>query len=94
MLGAAGMVTGWAHTLPARLAAAGLVEVTAEAEVQMFPGGSPMAEMMQLTFSQVEDLLSGDAARRAVRAAAEALADPARWFPATAVLGCRGRLPC
>ena len=49
--------------------------------------------MMRLTFAQVEDLLSGDAARRAVRAATEALTDPARWFPATAVLGCRARRP-
>jgi SAM-dependent methyltransferase len=93
VLSAAGMETDWAHTLPVRLAACHLVDVAAEAEVQMFAGGSPMAEMMRLTFAQVEDLVAGDAARRAVRAATEALADPARWFPATAVVGCRGRRP-
>ena len=93
VLAAAGMETDWAHTLPARLAARGLVDVAAEAEVQMFPGASPMAEMMQLTFAQVEGLVTSAAGRQAIRAATAALADPTRWFPATAVLGCRARRP-
>lgn len=88
-----GMVTEWASTVPGHLTALGLDEVGAEAEVQMFPGGSPMAEMMQLTFAQVESLLQGEEARRAVQEATAALADPTRWFPATAVVGSRGRRP-
>lgn len=91
VLAGSGMVTDWAHTLPARLSALGLVDVGAEAEVQLFPGGSPMAEMMRLTFAQVEGLVADGAPRRAVREASDALTDPSRWFPATAVLGCRAR---
>jgi hypothetical protein len=47
----------WARTLPSVLTAAGLIGVDAEAEVDIFQGGSPMAECRRLGLAQLREAL-------------------------------------
>jgi SAM-dependent methyltransferase len=80
-LGRAGMAAAWTRELPSVLAGMGLAGVAGEAEVHLFPGGSPWAQLNQLTFLQAGAALTGEAARRLGEAVA-ALDDPAgspRW---------------
>ncbi len=48
----AGLALFWAPTMPARLEAAGLVDVGSLRQPHTFTGGSPMAEFWRLTFRQ------------------------------------------
>jgi SAM-dependent methyltransferase len=91
-LAGAGMDPGWARGLPPLLQDMGLVDVEADAEVAMFPGGSPMAELMQLTFQHARDAVAAEL-RPSVDASLAALADDRRWFPGPAVVGVRARRP-
>ena len=61
LLRSAGTNHHWARTLPAVLTAAGLIDVCAEADVDICQGGSPMAERRRLGLAQLrEDLLQAD----------------------------------
>jgi SAM-dependent methyltransferase len=87
-----GMVPDWARHLPALLQGLGLAAVEGEAEVAMFPGGSAMAELMQLSFLQAREAVRPDA-RGVIDAAVEMLGDDRQWFPGPAVVGVRARRP-
>jgi SAM-dependent methyltransferase len=89
-LARAGMVLNWARHLPALLQGLGLVAIEGEAEVAMFPGGSAMAELVQLTFLHAREAVPPDA-RDAIDAAIEVLGDDRQWFPGPAVVGVRAR---
>jgi hypothetical protein len=58
----------------------------------MFPGASPMAELMQLSLRQARDAVPSGT-RSTVDAAVAALDDPRQWFPGHAVIGVRARRP-
>jgi SAM-dependent methyltransferase len=89
-LAQAGMDPYWARDLPALLPELGLVDVEADASVAHFTGGSPLAELTQLSFLQLRDRLA-PAARAAIDAAVAQLDDPSTWFPGPAVIGVRAR---
>ena len=91
-LGRAGAATEWARRLPSLLDAAGLVDVTAEADVPLYRGGSPTAEMVRLSFTQVaeRDFLDGET-RVLVDEFCASLTDPGRWFTYYAAVAARGR---
>jgi SAM-dependent methyltransferase len=92
VLARAGMAADWARHLPGVLEGAGLADVGAEAEVSLFRGGSPWAELNQLTLLQASAGLEGKAAET-VADAAVALSDPGSWFPTFAVTAAWGRAP-
>lgn len=50
----------WAAALPSNLEAAGLVEVEAVGDVDLFRGGTPLAELFQLTIGAVRDRIPDD----------------------------------
>jgi SAM-dependent methyltransferase len=93
-LARAGADVEWARRLPGLLDAAGLVDVTAEADVPMYRGGSPTAEMVRLSFTQVAERDSVDEGTRVlVDEFCVALTDPGRWFTYCAAVAARGRTP-
>ncbi len=73
-----GVDSEWARDLPARLAAAGLTDVEADVDVQLFCGDSPVARLWSLTWLQARDRLAE--AAEILDRGREALADPAHWF--------------
>lgn len=89
-LAGAGMAADWARHLPALLQDIGLLDVAADADVTMFPGASPMAELMQLSLLQARDAVA-PGAKTTLDTAVAALDDPRRWFPGHAVIGVRAR---
>ncbi len=93
-LARAGADTEWARRLPSFLDAAGLVDVTAEADVPLYRGGSPTAEMVRLSFTQVaeRDFLDGET-RVLVDEFCASLTDPGRWFTYYAAVAAWGRAP-
>lgn len=93
-LARAGVDSEWARRLPSLLDAAGVVDVAAEADVPLYRGGSPTAEMVRLCFSQVaeRDALD-DGTRVLVDEFCAALADPGRWFTYYAAVAAWGRAP-
>jgi len=84
----------WARDLPGCLAAAGLVDITAKIEADLFHGGSPWAELTALSWEQVSPLLLADGCppETLVTALAE-LSDPDRWFPSVSLVAVSGRRP-
>jgi SAM-dependent methyltransferase len=73
----AGIDIFWAPTLPARLEAAGLVDVAHLREPHTFTGGSPMAEFWRLTYRQfLESQPYTDAERAVMEEGAAAIARP------------------
>jgi SAM-dependent methyltransferase len=73
----AGLDAFWAPTMPARLEAAGLVDIVTDRELQTFTGGSPMAEFWRLTYRQfLESQPYTDAERALLEAGAAAIARP------------------
>lgn len=84
----------WGRHLPARLAAAGAVDVAAAGDVQMFTGGSPYARFAILTMSQLTPMLVADgmSPERIAEGIAE-LSDPSRWFPGAASIAAWGHRP-
>jgi len=84
----------WARHLPEALDAAGLLEVSAIGEVQMFRGGDPWAELIGMTWEQHTPLMVANGYDGELVAAAIAeLTDPARWFPSCALIAASGRRP-
>jgi SAM-dependent methyltransferase len=78
--------------LPGLLLARGLVEVRSEADGGFFPGGSPMAELLAVSIGQLlEQIRLPEPDERTAGQVLTDLADPARWFPAPAVVAALGR---
>jgi SAM-dependent methyltransferase len=93
-LARAGVDSEWARRLPKLLDAAGFIDVAAEADVPLYRGGSPTAEMVRLSFTQVAERDSLDDETRAlVDEFCASLADPGRWFTYYAAVAVRGRAP-
>ncbi len=88
----AGVDLDWARALPMRLAEAGLADVTCDAEVHHFEGGTPEAEFLRLTARQLREagLVEG-APPGQLDAWDELLRRPGRWFPGPAIVGAWGR---
>ncbi|APA98852.1 class I SAM-dependent methyltransferase [Nocardia seriolae] len=90
----AGADQSWARHLPARLEALGLMDVRATAEVPMFRGGSAMARMWSLTWSQARESLVALGVSPEVIATAQAeLTDERRWFHVPPTIRAWGRVP-
>ncbi|MGH8884322.1 MAG: class I SAM-dependent methyltransferase [Egibacteraceae bacterium] len=95
VLRSAGVDSEWARTLPAVLAAAGLVDVEADAEVDLFRGGSVMAESRQLSFEQLREpaLEAGVISEAELDRGLACLADPGSWLMDFATVAAWGRRP-
>jgi SAM-dependent methyltransferase len=84
----------WARSLPGCLARAGLVDVSAQIEVDLFPGGSPWAELTALSWEQVSPLLVADGCSpETITTALAELTDPDRWFPSVSLVAVSARHP-
>jgi SAM-dependent methyltransferase len=84
----------WARHLPARLAAAGAIDVSAGTAVQNFHSGTPMAEFLTLSLEQLTPLLEADGAEDSLIAAATAVMNqPTQWLPSFAMVTASGRRP-
>jgi SAM-dependent methyltransferase len=91
---AAGASGTWARGLPTYLQQHGLVDLGAEGTVQLFSGGSPLAEFWQLSWSQLSDpLLSAGLGEDEFTAAKALLEDPHQWFTGPATVTAWGRKP-
>lgn len=78
---AAGANQSWARNLPTHLETLGLADVHAEVDIPMFRGGSPMARMWSLTWSQLRETLAAFGVSHTVFSTAQAeLADERQWF--------------
>jgi SAM-dependent methyltransferase len=89
-----GFVHDWGRQLPALFQSHRLTEMGAECEAAFFPGGSGMAEFVQLMWAQLRDrALAAGASGELLDSAAALLRDPAGWFPAVPVIGAWGRRP-
>lgn len=84
----------WARQVPARLAAAGAVGVTAVVDSHLCPGGAPWAELTAITWEQLTPMLlaEGISEEQIARGTAE-VSDPTRWFPSCALIATAGRRP-
>jgi SAM-dependent methyltransferase len=92
-LGRAGADVEWARHLPSLLDAAGLVHVVAEADVPLYRGGSPTAEMVRLSCIQLAERAAlDDETRVIVENFCASLSDPGRWFTYYAAVAAMGRL--
>ncbi|MGH3370449.1 MAG: class I SAM-dependent methyltransferase, partial [Nocardioidaceae bacterium] len=90
----AGADLTWARNLPTHLVEAGLVDVGAATEAPILAGGSPEAELLQLTFTQLsERALAAGAPPGLPERACAALADPVQWFPGYGIIAAWGRRP-
>lgn len=84
----------WARSLPERLAEAGLVEVGAEADTGLFPGGSSAAELVRLSFTQLWDrAVALGAPPGLLQRCHDLLGDDHRWFPFLSGVAAWGRRP-
>jgi hypothetical protein len=69
------------------LVALRLLDVEADAEIRMFRGGSPLADMWNLTWVQIHGhLVSLGASPEVIGAAQAELGDQQRWFCAPPVV--------
>jgi SAM-dependent methyltransferase len=91
----AGLDSEWARTLPAVLTAAGLVDVEADTEVDLFRGGSVMAESRTLSFEQLRApaLESGVISEAEFDRGLACLTDPDAWLMDFATVAAWGRKP-
>jgi hypothetical protein len=82
--------------LPAVLNAAGLVNITAEANAEIFQGGSPMAELRQLSLAQLREplLQAGLITEAELDSGATCLAQPSQWLMDLASVAAWGQKPC
>lgn len=82
----------WGRRLASSLAAAGLGEVEASGTIDFFAGGSPWAELMVLTVTQVwERMLAAGCPPHVLGDFTQALADPAERFPGFVHVAAHGR---
>jgi hypothetical protein len=95
LLQSAGTNSQWARQLPTVLAAAGLIGVGAEADVDICQGGSAMAEFRQLGIAQLEpDLLeAGLITEVELRNGVVCLSDPRHWLMDFASVAAWGQKP-
>jgi SAM-dependent methyltransferase len=88
----AGVDPRWARGMPARCARLGLVDVTADVDVGLFPVDAPEAEFWRLTWRQTVDRIraAGGSAEQ-IEGGIEALSTPGEWFlgPATVAVTAR-----
>lgn len=91
-LAAAGVDWTFAHRLPLRLQQRGLRDVGAESAVQLYEGGSPMAELLRLTVHQLRTAgLAGQALDSQIDAWNAAVQQPGRWFHSFGLVSAWGR---
>lgn len=85
----------WARRLPVVLSAAGLIDVGAEADVDISRGGSPMAECRQLGFTQLREaaLEAGVITEAEFNEGLSHLADGDHWLMDFASVMAWGRKP-
>jgi len=89
-----GVAWTWARDLPARLDAAGLDEVDAQTDMELFRGRSPWARLLQVSSAQLRPLLLAGGTTPDVMDRFDAvLDDPRQWFPSFALICARGRRP-
>jgi SAM-dependent methyltransferase len=89
-----GFVHDWGRQLPALFQRHGLTDMGAECEGTFFPGGSGMAEFIQLIWIQLRDrAIAAGATEDLLDSAAALLDDPASWFPAVPLIAAWGRRP-
>jgi SAM-dependent methyltransferase len=89
---AAGVAPTWIRTVPARLAALGLADVSADVDVPFFRGGSREARFWQLTWLQsLERMAAEGVPRLLIEDAIRLLDDTTQWFHGPAMVGVSGR---
>ncbi|MGH8932563.1 MAG: class I SAM-dependent methyltransferase [Egibacteraceae bacterium] len=90
-----GLDSRWARTLPAGLTAAGLADVGAEVDMDLYRGGSPLAEARWLGFEQMRRpaLESGILTEAAFDQGLACLSDPDLWLMDFATVAAWGRAP-
>jgi trans-aconitate methyltransferase len=95
LLQSAGINHQWARALPMMLTAAGLIDVGAEADVDICQGGSPMAECRQLGLAQLREALlqTGLITEDEFSNGAACLSDPSHWLMDFASVAAWGRKP-
>ncbi|WP_067823735.1 hypothetical protein [Nocardia inohanensis] len=82
----------WARNLPSRLEALGLVQVSADADIPIFRGGSAMARMWSLTWAQTHDaLVTLGVSTETIATACAELEDEQRWLYAPPTIRAWGR---
>ena len=90
----AGFDGTWARDLPHLLHEAGLTNVGAETEVPLSAGGSPGAELIQLTGRQIRaEMLAAGATAAELDEWDAALDRPTEWFCGCALVAAWGRRP-
>lgn len=91
-LTAAGVDWTFAHQLPERLQQRALRDVDAESAVQVYEGGSPMAELLRLTVHQIRTAgLADEAPNGQIDAWSAAVQEPGRWFHSFGLVSAWGR---
>lgn len=95
IVAASGRDCFWARALPALVAGQGLAEVGGAGDIALLHGGSPMAELWQLTAAQMRDkvLASGVLKVEHFEAAMALLQDSTFWAFADANIAVWGRRP-
>jgi SAM-dependent methyltransferase len=94
MYRAIGMDGTWPRNLPRRLSALGLCDIRAWITTSLFRGGSPEAELYQMSWIQVRDwLLGGGMPKETYEDAVALFDDDTQWFPSPAFVTVSGRLP-
>lgn len=93
-LTSAGADWTFARTMPELLQRHGLRDVSAESEVQIFEGGSALAEFVRLSVRQAWDGgFTGGATRDEVEAWITEVGRPGRWFHGFGLVAAWGRRP-
>jgi hypothetical protein len=90
----AGVDYDWGRRVPGRMAAAGCVDVGASLEAPIFRGGTPAAELFQLSWIQtIDQLRAAGLAEHVLKEGLAELGDPDRWFPSLGIVSAWGRRP-
>ncbi|MGH8974727.1 MAG: class I SAM-dependent methyltransferase, partial [Acidimicrobiia bacterium] len=91
-LTAAGVDWTFAHRLPESLQQRGLRDVGAESDVQVYEGGSPMAELLRLTVDQLRaGGLTSEALEDRIDAWSTVVRQPGHWFHSFGLVSAWGR---
>ena len=95
VVAASGRDCFWARALPTLVAGQGLTEVGGEGDIALLHGGSPIAELFQLTGEQIRDkmLAAGGISAERFEAALALLDDPTFWAFAGAGIAVWGQRP-
>jgi 2-polyprenyl-3-methyl-5-hydroxy-6-metoxy-1,4-benzoquinol methylase len=90
-----GVGIAWGRSLPRRFESHGLVNVMAEADVQFFRGGSPLAYFWEITWTEIRDVIVGAGLRdgSAYDAAIARLRDPQFWAISEGLVAVHGQRP-